>query len=81
MILNGGAAASLIKTNNNTQRIKTMEIDTLATYDAQAIQRLVTNGEPLSTSAAQFGYTPSEAQELLDHAASNHHILVGWWKV
>ena len=57
-----------------------MEIDTLATHDAQAIQRLVDNGEPLSTSAAAFGYTPSEAQELLDHAASNHHILVGWWK-
>jgi hypothetical protein len=58
-----------------------MEIDTIATHDAQAIRRLVDNGEPLSTSAAQFGYTPKEAQELLDHAANNHHILVGWWKV
>ena len=57
-----------------------MEIDTMATHDAVAIKRLVNNGESLSTSAAQFGYTPKEAQELLDHAAKNHHILVGWWK-
>ena len=34
-------------------------------YDARAIKRLVDNGEPLSTSAAQYGYTPSEAEELL----------------
>ena len=54
-----------------------MEIDTIATYDAQAIQRLMDNGEPLSTSASAFGYTPSEAQELLDHATNNHHIIVG----
>ena len=52
----------------------------MATHDAVAIKRLVNNGESLSTSAAQFGYTPKEAQELLDHAAKNHHILVGWWK-
>jgi hypothetical protein len=57
-----------------------MEIDTIATYDAEQIRRLVDKGEPLSTSAAQFGYTPSEAQELLDHAANKYHILVGWWK-
>ena len=53
-----------------------MEIDTIATYDAQALKRLVDKGEPLSTSAAAFGYTPSEAQELLDRATNNHHILV-----
>ena len=64
----------------NKQRVKTMEIDTIATHDAQAIRRLVNNGEPLSTSAAEFGYTPTEAQELLAHAENNHHILVGWWK-
>ena len=57
-----------------------MEIDTIATYDAQAIRRLVNKGEALSTTAAAFGYTPTEAQELLDHAENNHHILVGWWK-
>jgi len=57
-----------------------MEIDTIATHDAQAIKRLVDNGEPLSTSAAQYGYTPIEARELLDHAKNNHHIIVGWWK-
>jgi hypothetical protein len=57
-----------------------MEIDTIATHDAQVIKRLVGNGETLSTVAAQLGYTPSEAQELLDHAANNHHILVGFWK-
>ena len=57
-----------------------MEIDTHATYYAQEIRRLVDNGEPLSTTAAKFGYTPSEAQELLDYAENNHHILVGWWK-
>lgn len=66
--------------NQNLERVKTMEIDTIATHDAQAIQRLVDNGEPLSTSAASFGYTPIEAKELLEHAANNHHILVGWWK-
>tara|TARA_R110002153_G_C13183473_1_gene485322 strand:- start:205 stop:378 length:174 start_codon:yes stop_codon:yes gene_type:complete len=57
-----------------------MEIDTTATHDAQAIKRLVDNGEPLSTSAAQYGYTPTEAEELLNHAENNHHIIVGWWK-
>jgi len=57
-----------------------MEIDTIATHDAQAIQRLLDNGEPFNTSAAEFGYTPTEAKELLDHAANNHHILIGWWK-
>ena len=58
-----------------------MEVDTIATYDAQAIRRLLDSGEPLSTTAAQFGYTPSEAQALLDYASKNHHILVGWYKV
>ena len=58
-----------------------MEIDTIATYDAEQIRILVDNGESLSTAAAQFGYTPIEAQELLDHAKNNHHILVGWYKV
>jgi hypothetical protein len=62
------------------QRTTKMEIDTIATHDAQAIQRLVDNGEPLSTVSAKFGYTPTEAQELLDHAQNNHHILLGWWK-
>lgn len=57
-----------------------MEIDTVATYDAQSIKRLIDNGEALNTSAAQFGYTPIEAQQLLDHASSHHHIVVGWWK-
>ena len=57
-----------------------MEIDTVATYHAQAIKRLIDNGEALSTSAAQYGYTPKEAKELLDHAKNNHHIIVGWWK-
>jgi hypothetical protein len=33
--------------------------------DARAIKRLIDNGEPLSTTAAQYGYTPSEAEELL----------------
>ena len=55
-------------------------IDYVSTRDAAEIRRLVENGEPLGTSAAQFGYTPKEAQELLDHAVNNHHILVGWWK-
>lgn len=55
-------------------------IDHIATYDADAIRRLVDRGEPLSTAAAQFGYTPGEARQLLDHAANNHHILVGWWQ-
>jgi|TARA_R110000764_G_scaffold132281_2_gene220117 hypothetical protein len=57
-----------------------MEIDTIATHDAEQIRRLVDNGEPLTTTAAGFSYTPSEAQELLNHAENNHHILVGWWK-
>lgn len=57
-----------------------MDIDTVATSDAAEIKRLVDNGEPLSTTAAGFGYTPTEAQELLDYAANNTHILVGWWK-
>jgi hypothetical protein len=57
-----------------------MEIDTIATHDAEQIRRLVDKGEPLSTTAAGFGYTPSEAQKLLDHAANNYHILVGWWR-
>ena len=57
-----------------------MEIDTIATHDAEQIKRLVGNGEPLSNTAAKFGYTPKEAQELLDHAQNNHHILIGWWK-
>lgn len=56
-------------------------IDHLATHDAEAIRRLVRNGEPLSTSAANYGYTPSEAQTLLDHADSNSPILLGWWEV
>ena len=54
-----------------------MEIDTIATYDAQAIKRLVDNGKSLSTCAEQYGYTPKEAQELLDHAKNNHHIIAG----
>ena len=57
-----------------------MEIDTIATHDAEKIKRLVDNGEPFSNVAAEFGYTPKEAQELLDHAQNNHHILIGWWK-
>ena len=57
-----------------------LEIDTLATHDAAEIKRLTDNGEPLSTTAAGFGYTPKEAQELLNYAVDNHHILVGWWK-
>ncbi len=40
-------------------------IDHIQLYDARAIKRLVNMGEPLSTSAAQYGYTPSEAKELL----------------
>ncbi|URC15502.1 hypothetical protein BD1_61 [Octadecabacter Antarctic BD virus 1] len=40
--------------------------DHIAEYDADAIRKLLNAGEPLSTTAAQFGYTPSEAQELLD---------------
>ena len=40
----------------------------LAKYDAKAIRRLLCNGEPLSTTAAQFGYTPKEAKELLEYA-------------
>lgn len=42
-----------------------MTEDYTQAYDARAIKRLVDNGEPLSTSAAQYGYTPSEAEELL----------------
>ena len=57
-----------------------MEIDTHATYYAQEIRRLVDNGEPLSTTAAKFGYTPSEALQLLEQAANHPDILVGWWK-
>ena len=53
-------------------------IDHMATHDAEAIRRLVSNGEPLSTSAAEFGYTPSEAQTLLDYDGP---FLMGWWKV
>ena len=55
-------------------------IDTIATHDAQTIKRLVDIGEPLSTSAAQFGYTPIEGEKLLQHAENNLHILVGWWE-
>lgn len=55
-------------------------IDTIATHDAEQIRRLVDNGEPLSTTAAGLGYTPSEALQLLDHAANHPDILVGWWK-
>jgi hypothetical protein len=65
---------------DSNSRINDDLIDYVATRDAAEIRRLVENGEPLSTSAADFGYTPKEAQELLDHAANNHHILVGWWK-
>tara|TARA_B110000977_G_scaffold21598_1_gene25849 strand:- start:197 stop:394 length:198 start_codon:yes stop_codon:yes gene_type:complete len=54
-------------------------IDTIATHDAAEIKRLTDCGEPLSTTAAQFGYTPLEGQILLDHAANNHQILAGWW--
>ena len=57
-----------------------MEIDTIATHDAEQMRRLVSNGEPIAGAAAAFGYTPKEAQELLDHAQNNHHILIGWWK-
>ena len=56
-----------------------MEIDTIATHDAQAIRSLVDKGEPLSTTAAAFGYTSKEAQKLLDHYEHNPYIFVGWW--
>ena len=55
-----------------------MEIDTIATYDAEKIRNLMGKGKPLNNIAARFGYTTSEAKALLDHAAKNHHILVGW---
>ena len=42
-----------------------MQEDLTQAYDARAIKRLIDNGEPLSTSAAQYGYTPSEAEDLL----------------
>ena len=54
-------------------------IDHMATHDAAEIKRLTDIGEPLSTVAAGFGYTPTEAQRLLTHAENNHHILCGWW--
>ena len=57
-----------------------MQIDPIATHDAEKIRNLIENGEPLSTSAAQFGYTPSEAQQLLDHAKKHHHFLVDWYE-
>jgi hypothetical protein len=44
---------------------KEMTAEHMQAYDARAIYRLVRMGEPLSTSAAQYGYTPSEAEELL----------------
>jgi hypothetical protein len=53
-------------------------IDDIATHDAEAIRRLVRNGEPLSTSAAQYGYTLSEARVLLDYVGP---FLAGWWMV
>jgi hypothetical protein len=57
-----------------------MEIDTIATHDAEQIRRLVCNGAPFITTAAGFGYTPSEALQLLEQAANHPDILVGWWK-
>lgn len=50
-------------------------IDPIATYDAKAIRRLLEMGEPLSTTAAQFGYTPIEALELLNRARNNRYLL------
>jgi len=55
-------------------------IDDIATYDAAEIKRLTNNGEPLSTVAAAFGYTPSEARTLLALAENNRQIMSGWWK-
>lgn len=49
--------------NKDSNRKRTAEH--MEAYDARAICRLVRMGEPLSTSAAQYGYTPSEAEELL----------------
>ena len=54
-------------------------IDHLATYDAEQMRRLLRNGEPLNTTAAQFGYTPAEAEELLEYAENNLYILEGWF--
>ena len=46
--------------------------DTIANYDAQAIRRLLNNGEPLSKIAPAFGYTDTQqAIELLDHHEMN----------
>ena len=47
------------------------KVDINSLYDARAIKRLVDNGEPLSTSAAAYGYTPREAEELLAQQAAN----------
>ena len=55
-------------------------IDDMATHDAQAIKRLVNNGEMLSTSAAQYGYTPSEAWDLIEQYDRFGFVLVNWWK-
>jgi hypothetical protein len=55
-------------------------IDDIATHDAEAIRRMTDRGEMLSTSAAQYGYTPSEAWQLLDHLDRFGFILVDWWK-
>jgi hypothetical protein len=42
-----------------------MQEDFTQAYDARAIKRLIDKGEPLSTIAAEFGYTPSQAKGLL----------------
>jgi len=55
-------------------------IDHLATYDAEQMRLMRCKGKPLSTTAAQFGYTPTEAAELLDHAENNFYILEGWYR-
>lgn len=57
-----------------------MEIDTIATHDAETMRRMLDSGEPLSSTAAQFGYTSGEAAELLEYAENNTQIPVGWWK-
>ena len=57
----------------------TYEIDDLATYDAGEIKRLTALGEPLSTVAAGFGYTPYEGRQLLGYAVHNKPVPVKWW--
>jgi|TARA_R110000782_G_scaffold3228_7_gene11958 hypothetical protein len=56
-----------------------METDAIATSDAKTIKRLVGSGEPLSSAAAGFGYTTSEAMHLLGCMAKYGHVPVNWW--